>query len=167
MRAGRVDDAPATFHGGSIAMGAIGCGRETGTLRTFLGSCVGLALFDARLRVAALAHIVLPDSRGEGTPPGKYADTAIPEAIALLRKLAGGGSLRLSAKIAGGAKMFAFQTGLTIGDQNVLAVEERLLALEIPVLGRSCGGDKGRRMTVDIANGAVTVERMGLPDERF
>lgn len=167
MRHGPVAREANAFHGGSIGMGAIGCGREAGTLRTFLGSCVGLALYDPRLRVAALAHIVLPDSRGEGHPPGKYADTAIPEAVEMLRTLAGGGSLRLSAKIAGGAKMFAFQSGITIGDQNIQAVEERLAALDIPILGRSCGGDKGRRMTVDVASGAVTVERMGLPDERF
>lgn len=166
MPEGRVEGAT-TFHGGSIAIGAIGCGRETGTLRTFLGSCVGLALYDPRLRVAALAHIVLPDSRGEGTPPGKYADTAIPEAIDLLRSLADGAKLRLSAKIAGGAKMFAFQTSPSIGEQNVLAVEERLSMLDIPILGRSCGGDKGRRMTVDIASGAVTVEMMGMPEQRL
>jgi chemotaxis protein CheD len=145
-----------------IGMGQIGVARDTGTLRTFLGSCVGLALYDRRRRLAGLAHIVLPDSRGQGVPPGKYADTAVKETIRLLRELANGETLHLTAKLAGGAKMFPFHTGMTIGDQNVLAVEQLLGAEGIAIVARSCGGEHGRRMMLDVASGVVTIETVGV-----
>ncbi len=145
----------------SIGMGQIGVGRDGGTLRTFLGSCVGLVLLDRRRRLAGVAHIVLPDSRGQGQPPGKYADTAVPETVRRLKELADGDALHLTAKIAGGAKMLPFQQGQTIGEQNVQAVERMLAAEGIAIVGRCCGGEHGRRLVVDVATGVVTVETVG------
>lgn len=153
------------FHTNAIGMGEIGVAKGDGSLRTFVGSCVGLALYCQREKVAGLAHIVLPDSKGKGEPAGKYADTAIPEIIRLLEGLAGRRSLRLAAKVVGGARMFAFQTGITIGDHNVAAVERILSERGIPVLARCCGGEKGRRMSVDVGTGAIRVETMGFPVE--
>lgn len=145
-------------------MGEVRVGRDGDTLRTFLGSCVGLALFDRRRRIAGLAHIVLPDSRGQGTPPGKYADTAIRHTIALLETLAAGQTLHLVAKLAGGAKMFPFQTGPTVGDQNVQAVERLLAAVGIAVVGRCCGGEHGRHMTLEVATGIVWIDTVGATE---
>lgn len=145
----------------SIGMGEIGVARDGGTLRTFLGSCVGLVLLDRKRRLAGVAHIVLPDSRGQGQPPGKYADTAVPETLRRLKELAGDDALHLTAKIAGGAKMLPFQQGQTIGEQNVQAVERLLAAEGIAIVGRCCGGEHGRRLVVEAATGIVTVETVG------
>jgi chemotaxis protein CheD len=157
----------AAFHANAIGMGEIGVAQGDGFLRTFVGSCVGLAIYCQREKVAGLAHIVLPDSKGKGEPAGKYADTAIPETIRLLEKLVGRQGLRLSAKMVGGAKMFAFQKGTTIGDQNVVAVERILSDCGIPVLARCCGGEKGRRVSLDVGTGAIRVETLGFPEERL
>jgi chemotaxis protein CheD len=158
--------ADSRFHAGAIGMGEIGVARGDGQLKTFVGSCVGLALYDRKQRVAGLAHIMLPDSKGQGTPPGKYADTAIPETLRLLRALTADIALRPAAKIVGGAKMFAFQTGMNIGEQNVAAVERLLADLDIPIIGRLCGGDQGRRITLDVASGQITVESIGSPSQQ-
>ena len=45
---------------GSIPMGEISVARNDGTLRTLLGSCLGVALYDRRLKLGGLAHVVLP-----------------------------------------------------------------------------------------------------------
>lgn len=155
------------FHANAIGIGEIGIARGDGILRTFVGSCIGLALFDQRHHVAGLAHIMLPDSKGERTLPGRYADTAIPEMIRLLRAATGGLKLRLAAKMVGGAKMFAFQSGMTVGEQNVVAVDRILDGLGIPVLARDCGGERGRRVSFDIANGEMRVESLGVPPVTF
>jgi chemotaxis protein CheD len=155
------------FHANAIGMGEIGVAKGNGSLRTFVGSCVGLAIYCQREKVAGLAHIVLPDSKGKGEPAGKYADTAIPETIRLLEDLVGRRGLRLSAKVVGGAKMFAFHKGITIGEQNVAAVERILGDCGIPVLARCCGGEKGRRVSLDVSTGAIRVETMGFPEERL
>lgn len=147
----------------SVPIGGLATAAGSGGLRTFLGSCVGVVLYDRRLMLAGLAHVVLPDSLGKETPPGKYADTAVPALVAELTTLAGGKPLRLTARLIGGAKMFAFQTGPTVGDQNTAALEASLALAGIPIVARDCGGSKGRRMTLDITSGRITVESVGLP----
>lgn len=151
------------FHANALGIGEIGVAGETGVLRTFVGSCVGLALYDRRRRIGGMAHIMLPDSKGTPAPSGKYADTAIPEMLKRLDALANGVPLRLSAKMAGGATMFAFQSGIRIGEQNVTAIEQILQSLGIPVLARDCGGDRGRRLSFDVATTAMTIETLGAP----
>lgn len=149
----------------AIGMGEIGIARDGGILRTFLGSCVGLVLHDRRRKIAGLAHVVLPDSRGQASQPGRYADTAIKELLRLLKDLANGEPLQVTAKLAGGAKMFGFQTGMTVGDQNVQAIEQLLAAEGIRIVGRCCGGEHGRRMSLDVASGVVTIQTVGMtPD---
>ena len=61
--------------------------------------------------------------------------------------------------------MFAFQSGVLIGEQNLAAVEKILSELGIPIVARSFGGTKGKRMALDVASGVVTVEAVGSPAE--
>jgi len=156
-------DVPPTVarSGDSIAIGQIGIAKGSGVLRTFVGSCVGLVLHVRSQRAAGLAHVMLPASNGRGTPPGKYADTAVAETLRLLREAVGESTLACTAKLVGGATMFAFQSGIPIGEQNVLALEKILLDLGIPITGRLCGGQHGRRLVVDVVTGVVTVETAG------
>ena len=143
----------------SIRMGEMSV-AETGYLRTLLGSCIGVALYDHRYKVAGLAHIVLPDSRGTIDTPGKYADTAIPLLIQQLEALVEK-KLRLSAKIAGGSNMFATSATKSVGEQNITAIERLLDQRKIPIVARHLGGTQGRRMTIEVATGQVSIEVVG------
>ena len=132
-------------------------------LRTLLGSCLGVALYDRRLKLGGLAHVVLPYSPGQIELPGKYADTAIPELLRQMQLLSRGEPLRPVAKLAGGANMFnSYGSLATIGEQNITAVERQLEERRIPVVARHVGGEQGRRMLLDSASGLVTVEIAGL-----
>jgi chemotaxis protein CheD len=144
----------------SVRMGELAVAKASGQLRTLLGSCVGLALYDRAQRVAGLAHVALPASRGPTDMPGKFVDTAVPELLELMARLAGR-SVRPTARLAGGANMFATETVFTIGQQNVEASELLLRAMEIPIVGSHCGGEQGRRLTLDAATGHVTIELVG------
>jgi len=150
----------------SVAMGDIAVARNDGVLRTLLGSCLGVALYDRRLKIAGLAHVVLPCALGRderpGNYPGKYADTAVPAMISRMQELAGDERLKLCAKIAGGANMFnTADASSTIGVQNVQAVQRVLDDLRIPIIARHCGGEQGRKMGLDAATGAVTIDIVG------
>jgi chemotaxis protein CheD len=146
----------------TLPMGEFAVARTSGTLRTLLGSCLGLALYDRRFKVAALGHIVLPNSLGRTEPAGKFADTAVPAMIRQMHELAEAARLNLSARIAGGANMFvANDSRNTIGTQNVEAVERILDELRIPIIGRHCGGGQGRKMLLDAATGIVTIDIVG------
>jgi chemotaxis protein CheD len=143
-----------------LGLGELGVLTGTGTVRTLLGSCIGLVLHDQKHRVGGMAHIVLPESNGSDHPPGKYADTAIPELIRRI-EAAGGQPRHLSAKLAGGANMFASTNLNGIGEQNLTTVERLLKDAGIPVLARHCGGQQGRKMLYDVETGTVTVEIVG------
>jgi chemotaxis protein CheD len=146
----------------AVAMGAIGVAQNNGSLRTLLGSCLGLVLYERRLKIGGLAHIVLPKApEGRCEMPGKFVDTAVPALIRKLEELAAGASLKLCAKLAGGANMFQTTATNTIGEQNIKAMELVLEQLRVPVVGRHLGGEQGRRMTLDTATGTVTIDIVG------
>jgi len=154
----------------SVKMAEIGIGFRQGTLKTLLGSCIGILLYERRLKVAGLAHIVLPDSAGRNEPVGKYVDTAIPETIRLMKLLVDGEKFSLIAKIAGGANMFpniVSSSTSAIGQQNLEAVERWLAKLQIPILARDVGNTFGRRMIVDIESGEVQIHVVGKSVSRL
>ncbi len=127
-----------------------------------LGSCIGLALVDRRMRVAGLAHVVLPDSDGhKGQNEMKFADKAVPELVDRVVAL-GGRLVRLEAVLVGGASMFAVGSGtLEVGQRNEAAVREQLESHRIPVIAAQTGGDRGRTIRVHVASGQVIVKEAG------
>lgn len=147
-----------------VPMAALGVAHKEGSLRTLLGSCIGVVLCDHRLKLIGLAHIVMPDSKGRKEPLGKFADTAIPELMRQMKLLAGREQLNLIAKIAGGANMFSKTTNNqlgNIGDQNLAAVKDCLSRHKIPITGEHVGGSSGRRMVGDAATCRVEVQVVG------
>jgi chemotaxis protein CheD len=149
----------------SVPIGRWAVAAAPTTIRTLLGSCAGVVLHDRLGKLGGLAHIVLPDSRGDTEHPGKYADTAIPKLIEDLERLAGRKICsRLTAKIFGGASMFQSTPSIEIGRMNKLAVEQILAKLGVPVIGSDMGGETGRRLTFHIISGVVAVKIPGGAD---
>ena len=144
----------------SIRMGDMSIAGAGEQLRTLLGSCVGLALYDRRQRIGGLAHIVLPAARGATDHPGKFVDTAIPALIERMERIADD-QLKMTAKIAGGASMFTTTVAANIGLRNIEACEELLGGLGIPIIARHCGGGQGRRMSLHTTDGTVVIEIVG------
>jgi chemotaxis protein CheD len=153
----------------SVAIGQWAVAMAPAKIRTLLGSCVGVILHDRVARLGALAHIVLPDSRGATDHPGKFADTAIPAMICEIeRKFQLKSNGRLVAKLVGGASMFttsgSANSALNIGLMNQEAVERILGDLRIPIMARDLGGASGRHLTLDITSGIVAVRIPGGAD---
>jgi chemotaxis protein CheD len=130
-----------------------------------LGSCIGLALIDRKMRIAGLAHVVLPQSQRQGEPNArKFADHAVPELVSEL-EAAGARRVRLDAVLVGGASMFAVSSSnLEVGQRNEAAVRGLLKSLRIPVRAAATGGDRGRTIRVDVSTGTVTVREAGGRD---
>lgn len=125
-----------------------------------LGSCVGICLYDQVNRIAGLSHILLPYSSAskDMINPYKFADTAIEELVNKMIQI-GGKRNFMTAKIAGGANMFGWE-GETIGDKNVTSVCNELKRLRIPLLASDVGLNYGRTISIDAANGEVTVKSL-------
>jgi chemotaxis protein CheD len=129
-----------------------------------LGSCIGLAIVDRTAGVAGLAHIVLPESNDRGDQVGKFADTAVPELIAQMRK-AGAVERRFETAIVGGARMFEMSGGLDIGARNEAAVRSALASARVRVKAAKTGGNIGRTLKVTLRDLTVTVRAAGEQPE--
>ena len=86
--------------------------KDSGMLITYaLGSCIGICLYDQKIKLAALIHIMLPLNMEPGRKNTmKYADTGIRETLKMMESK-GASRSRITAKIAGGAKMFEVSGG--------------------------------------------------------
>lgn len=130
-----------------------------------LGSCVGIALYDSINKVAGLAHIMLPNSKGftNQSNPLKFADKAIPSLVdSMIKK--GANKKFLKAKIAGGASMFSFgdkSSIADIGSRNGISVKEILSNMSIPILSEDLGGNSGRTMIIEAIDGKVYIRTVG------
>ena len=119
------------------------------TLVTYaLGSCVGICLYDSRIKIAGMAHIVLPDesSATVKSNPYKFAGSGI-SALVMEMQRHGADKRRLTAKIAGGAKMFSTgRSAWDIGEKNAAAVRQALHAAGIRILAEDTGANYGRTL---------------------
>jgi chemotaxis protein CheD len=145
-----------------VGMGQVVAGGPPQKMKAVVGSCIALALYHPRLKRGVMAHIVLPDSAGRGGTPGKFADTAVPHMLELLKELNTSASC-LTAKLAGAANMFGSSGPLQIGDANIEAVAQALRTAGIRITAQDVGGNRGRRVTFDCEGGAMVVESAGLP----
>lgn len=128
-----------------------------------LGSCVGVVLYDKKSKIGGLSHIMLPDSQmfsgRSQIKIEKFADLAIPQMVTELKEKEGVN--RLVAKIAGGASMFKLENvkhSQNIGERNILAVEQVLKELKIPIVAKHVGGNMGRSLFVDLETLSVSVK---------
>jgi chemotaxis protein CheD len=131
-----------------------------------LGSCIGIALYDSKLKIGGLAHIMLPDSTqfNKISNPLKFADLAIPLLIEDMEKL-GSKKSNITAKIVGGASMFTFadnKMNMDIGNRNSISVRNILNRFSIPLLSEDIGGNKGRTMIFDTSTGVVQIKTIGM-----
>lgn len=133
-----------------------------------LGSCIGVCLWDPGIKIGALLHIMLPTNmEAGGGNLLKYADSGVKETIRQL-ELRGASRQRLTAKIAGGAKMFEMKGpgGLgNIGQRNAVSVHLALKAANIRLVAEDVGGTVARTLEFDPATGQATIRSYGRPEK--
>ena len=145
-----------------------------------LGACIGLCLYDPMRSLAALVHIVLPQTlphanfktaaRPFGPLLGKCAETAVPHVLSEMFKN-GGSANSIRAAIVGGARIFTSSSAngmpgsrLEIGPRNIIAVKEALALAGIPLVAEEVGGRCGRTVTLEAETGRVLVRAIGAEE---
>lgn len=149
-----------------VGMADLSTAKDPDILTTLgLGSCVGIALYDATAKIGGLAHIMLPDSTQikNNSNIAKFADTGIEALIKEMLKM-GAKQNRLVAKIAGGAHMFEFKNMddmMRIGTRNVAAVTQILEQVHIPIISQDTGSNYGRTVELHTSTGVFVVKTIG------
>ncbi len=147
----------------NVGVAQVRMGNNPAILRTILGSCVGICIYDRIKKIGGLAHILLPNDTSNGANPEKFADTAVPYMVQMLLK-DGAKKEFMSAKIAGGASMFKFEANVSlgqIGDRNVEEVKKALQKLQIPIVEEDTGGNSGRVIDFFLEDGRLKVKASG------
>jgi putative nucleotidyltransferase with HDIG domain len=131
-------------------------------LQSFLGTCVGVALFDEEAQVGGLIHLLLPEpvSRTGATQPEKYASTGFPLFLEALCK-EGASKSRLKAFIAGGALVGPLKDcdlHLDIGGRTAETVLQYLKTEKIRVEKSETGGFFTCSMNLNMQNGQCSIE---------
>ena len=132
-------------------------------LRTILGSCVAICIYDRMKKIGGMAHILLPVNVKRSITPEKYADTAIPLMVKTLMQ-EGAKKENLSAKITGGASMFKFGSNVIlgqIGERNIEQTKLELQKLGIPIVMEDVGGNLGRVIDFFLEDGLMKVKSGG------
>jgi chemotaxis protein CheD len=136
-------------------------------LRTILGSCVGVCLYDPGSMIGGLCHIMLPTYKDASRLYKKYADTAIP---LMLKEIEENGCdrARITAKVIGGARMFKITERSImgeIGSNNINKVLEVLKILKIRVISEDTGGNYGRTIDFYLENGDVKIRSLSRAEK--
>jgi len=134
-----------------------------------LGSCVALCLWDRASAVAGMAHVVLPGADPYGTVNPKFARSALPALMSLMRaEGATADPRRLVARLAGGAQMLmmdAVHGNERIADANARALLEVLAEAGVGIEGSDLGGSLGRSVWFDPREGGrIRVRAIGSTD---
>jgi len=143
-----------------IPIGGMGSSYSPKILKTIVGSCVAIALYNKKDKFGALAHVMLPKAGKHKSNSYKYADYAIYNMIQLFNAK-GYKSKDIVAKLVGGAKIyFSSQDSIIpdIGKENVLISRKILIEKNISIIAEDVFGVFGRTLLFHLENGQIEVK---------
>ncbi|MGD2186898.1 MAG: HDOD domain-containing protein [Desulfobacterales bacterium] len=136
------------------------------TLEAYLGTCVGVALYDPEARIGGLIHLLLPEpiSATDVSPPEKYASIGFPAFLQALYA-AGASAENTRAAVAGGALVGPIDDSdlkLDIGGRTTERVMHFIAAENIQVKKLETGGFFTCRLTLDMRTWKCRIEPAGF-----
>ncbi len=129
-------------------------------VKTVLGSCVAVTLYDKKNKWGGMCHYLLPVSPSDEHNSTKYGNVAI---YTLLHKFIKNGAERddLVATIIGGAFIiFDEKEIFFIGDRNVDTATEILRREKVNIKQMHTGGENGRRVVYNTETNRMIIETL-------
>jgi len=130
---------------------------RAGVLRaSAVGSCVAVAVYEARAGIGGLAHVMLPGAAPDGTGERRtrYAEDGIRELVAAVQAL-GAGRERLLAFVVGGGNILERDDD-TICEANTRSVLGILEQEAIPIEVSQTGGTARRSICLDVKSARIS-----------
>ena len=127
-------------------------------IKTILGSCVAVCLYDRVNGYGGMCHYLLPETSENKDASTKYGSIAIP---VLIKKFLTNNSERknLEASVIGGSLILYNQNEIFfIGDRNVAIANELLNKHKIRIRTSDYGGEKGRTIIFNTHTGNISVK---------
>ncbi len=142
----------------NIGPGQIYASAQDIVIRTVLGSCIAVCIYDKKQRCGGMNHFMLPqaNSHTPKTNPLNYAFPAIQELLREMKHRFHAKKIDLIAKIFGGAQTQTEGDSIyEVGQKNILEAKKILQSFGIPILVERTGGTTGLEVEFLPASGAV------------
>ena len=130
--------------------------KEPYMVKTILGSCVSICLWDKRLKIGGINHYMLPNWTGNDLASPKYGNIALDKLIERLQSM-GSRVEDLQAKIFGGGELLDSGKGnsIVVGERNIRIARLLLEDRKIQIVASSIGGKRGRKILFFTDTGEV------------
>lgn len=126
-----------------------------------LGSCIGVAIWDSKVRVGGMIHYMLPESSlspdKAKANPAMFGDTGIPELFRSAYEL-GAAKNRLTVKVVGGSQLLDDNGTFNIGKRNYTMLRKLFWKNGILIDAEDVGGSISRTLRLAIDDGCVILK---------
>jgi chemotaxis protein CheD len=130
---------------------------ESVLVKTILGSCVAVCLYDRARRIGGINHYLLPyPGKDTASRDARYGQTSVTMLVTRMQE-AGAVLSRLRSVVVGGGRPVGGERGPQVGAANREVAVEMLQRYGIPILKEDTGGEYGRRVYYNTGTGEITV----------
>ncbi|HEY6879367.1 MAG TPA: chemotaxis protein CheD [Polyangiales bacterium] len=147
----------------TLRIGGVFASQRAGVIRTVLGSCIAVCLFDPVSRVGGMNHFMLPRLIAEEPSPRPtvFGVQAMEVLIGAMQRL-GARRDRMVAKLFGGAHVLqTSESASSVPARNVAFIEAYMRDERMEVTAHDLGGYLPRCIHFHPHNGKAFVRRMG------
>lgn len=141
-----------TYH---LEPGFIYASAENTTIRTVVGSCVAVCLWDELKQWGGMNHFIYPEIFDKNKTTAQYGNVAMLALIRLLEKM-GSSRKNLVAQVYGGAHLHEL-TNHNVGLENIAIARKILKQKHIRTISEDVGGRMGRKILFDTITGHTAI----------
>lgn len=135
-------------------------------IKTIVGSCVAVCLWDPQCRVGGVNHYLLPYPAATDAADNRFGSVAVTELIRQMRR-AGAVLDRLEAAVIGGGSPVDVLSTSTVGAQNTAVALAVLREHGIRIVRQETGGAHGRKLLFNPQTGTLLVRNVrGMAEVR-
>jgi chemotaxis protein CheD len=142
----------ATYH---LEPGYIFASVDGAVIRTVVGSCVAVCLWDDIRVSGGMNHFLYPEIKDKSKMTAQYGNVAIPALIRMMKKI-GCSKRNLVAQVYGGGQLYDSKRNC-VGQENAEVARQILRKNNIPIISEDVGGKMGRKILFDTCSGHVAV----------
>ena len=146
----------------TIYIGGVHATDQPEIVKTLLGSCISVCLYDPQTHVGGMNHFMLPHTSRDGAGPDltRFGVHAMDYLVGAMMKL-GGDRRRFVAKCFGGAHVLDVQESAAgVPQQNIAFIRGFLADEGFPMLAEDMGGYHPRHVRFFTATGRAQVKRV-------
>ncbi len=139
-----------------LAPGEMVVRAGTLSVKTIVGSCVAVCLWDRKRRVGGVNHFLLPHPNPNDQPDGRFGSSAMRLLLDKIGRL-GATSSTLQAAVVGGGRPLDTSTPSGIGDTNTAVALGVLRERGIHITRQETGGCHGRKLLFNTGTGELLI----------